>query len=214
MRICDAGDITCRETTMPRISAVAALLAATIGLAGCAETRFQADVTRFHLSLPATRGTLAVIAADPAMAQSLQFRSDAAAVSEQFRALGYVPADAAAAETLAVLTVKQETRAGPPRPPKFSIGIGGGSYGRGGGFGTGVTLPVGQSAPTQLRTTELLMQLRRHSDQTVMWEGRASTIDAGTITGGGGPAVVPQLATALLDGFPGVSGKTVRWRGK
>ena len=58
--------------------------------------------------------------------------------------------------------------------------------------------------------TELWVQLRRRSDGTTVWEGRA---DRGSLVGGrdGEPPMetAGKLAAALFRGFPGESGVTI-----
>lgn len=183
----------------------AAVLGAGLMLAGCADNRLQADVTRFHIAPPPARATFAVQPLDPAVGSSLQYQQDAAVVTQRLAALGYVPANPGNAEIIALMNLAVATREGPVKPPPFSIGIGGGSFGRNVGVGGGVSFPVGSARQTLVRQTELFLQMKRRSDQSVVWEGRAATVDPGT-----GVSLVPQLADALLKDFPGLSGQTVR----
>ena len=181
-------------------------LPAALALAACTTaTRPVADVTRFYLAVPPARSTVAVVAADPGAATSLQWSNDQAAIAQRLAAAGFAPAPPATAELLASVRVTQMMREGVPKPPPFSIGIGGGSFGRNVGVGGGVTLPVGRSTPTQVRQTEMFMQLLRRADRTVVWEGRATAYDDGT-----GAPIVPRLAGAMLRDFPGQSGRSVR----
>lgn len=188
-------------------------LAGALLLAACA-TPPTADVTRFHIGTPVPRGTIAVAPPNLADAQSLEFRAYAGAVAAELQRLGFQPTgDVNSAEILATLTVRQDVRAGPNKPPPFSIGIGGATFGRNVGISTGVAIPVGQARPTDIVDTTVALQLRRRSDQSVLWEGRAVTEargDSGMVSNPG--QVVPALARALLAGYPGESGRTVRVR--
>ncbi|QMW21975.1 DUF4136 domain-containing protein [Sandaracinobacteroides saxicola] len=175
-------------------------------LAACAQPGLQADVTRFHLAPPPPRSTVAVVSADPRVTDSLEFRGQAAAVARGLEAAGYRSAPPESAEVIATMTVTQSVQAGVPKPSPFRIGIGGGTFGGGVGIGGSVNVPVGQSTPTQVRTTMLALQMKRKSDQSVVWEGRATTVEDGVLKA----PVVEALAGALLQGFPGESGKTVR----
>ncbi len=96
---------------------------------------------------------------------------------------------------------------GPPRS-SFSIGIGGGSYGYGGGVGGGVSVPI-QGRPTQNVATRLIVQIKRRSDSTTIWEGRAETAQRFGTPGSQPAETVAKLAGALFRDFPGVSGRTI-----
>jgi hypothetical protein len=94
------------------------------------------------------------------------------------------------------------------RPP-VTIGIGGGTYGGNVGVGGDASFGIG-GGHAELVDTELAVQLRRRSDNSVVWEGRAVT--EGLI--GSGKAEQPgftahKLAAALFKGFPGESGITI-----
>jgi hypothetical protein len=94
----------------------------------------------------------------------------------------------------------------------LSVGIGGGTFGRNVGIGGSVNIPVGRSRPNEVAINMLELQLKRRSDNSVVWEGRAVS-EARAGTAGAAPGtVVPQLADALLRDFPGTSGQTVRVR--
>jgi hypothetical protein len=182
------------------------VLSAALALGACAtQPRPVADVTRFFVSVPPQRTSVAVIAADPAAETSLQWQADRDAIGRQLAAIGFTPAPLASAELVASVRVTQQMQEGAPKPPPFSIGIGGGSFGRNVGVGGGVQLPVGRATATQVRQTQMFMQLLRRADRTVVWEGRGTAIDDGT-----GAPIVPALAEAVLRGFPGESGRTVR----
>ncbi|MCA3254588.1 MAG: DUF4136 domain-containing protein [Alphaproteobacteria bacterium] len=189
---------------------LAALAVAGTLLAACT-ARPEADVTRFHLGQPISRGTVFVAPLDPGVAQSLEFRSHAEGVATALRSAGFVPVErGAAADFIAVISAQQTTREAAGRASGVSIGIGGGTYGGGVGIGGGITIPVGKRRPNEIAVNLLSVQLKRHVDNSVIWEGRAvaearAGADAASLA-----VAVPRLAQALMQGFPGPSGRTVR----
>src|SRR5262249_25608179 len=149
-------------------------------LAGCASQVPPIDTTRFHLGQPLARGDIIVEPRDPTMANSLEFRDQAQAVSAELARLGYNLAPRIAKSGLVAVAdmtqaVRQErTGSG----SGVAIGVGGGSGGyHGGGVGVGgsVSFPIGQSGSRSLVLTELSVQIKRRSEGTVIWEGRART---------------------------------------
>ena len=96
-----------------------------------------------------------------------------------------------------------------PQQSPFSIGIGGGGFGRNVGIGGGVQVPVGSPRSTDVRVNVLALRIRRQSDDTAFWEGRAVQEIPANAAASNLSAAVPALSGALLKEFPGVSGKTV-----
>ena len=185
------------------------LLGLSLGLAACA-SGIAADVTRFHLGQPLVRGSIAVVApaAGPA---SLEARTYADAVATQLAALGFRPVDAVGqAELTAAVEFRQEVRSGGSRGSGFSIGIGGGTSSGGIGIGGGVTIPIGKAKPIDIAVSTLSLQIKRRADATVLWEGRAVSESLSSSPAASPGQVAPRLAAALLSGFPGPSGQTVR----
>lgn len=183
-------------------------LALTTLAAACATTAPPAQVTRFHLNQPIAHGAISLRPLDPAKADTLEFRSYAAAVSGELTRLGFTSAPTAAqAEQIVTIDVTRGIRPSPvpPRSP-LTIGIGGGSFGGNVGIGIGTSFGVGKKQSNDVAVTTLSVQIRRASDESVVWEGRA--------VGQAGSAASPddevrRLATALFRDFPGPSGKTV-----
>jgi hypothetical protein len=189
---------------------LAALAVTAALLAGCA-TRPEADVTRFHLGQPIARSTVAVVPLEPGTAQSLEFRSYAAGVASALREAGFTPVETGAqAELIAVISAQQTTRESLDRGTGVSIGIGGGSYGGSVGIGGGVTIPLGKRRPNEIAVNLLSVQLKRRSDNSVVWEGRAVAEAQAGSEAASLSVAVPRLAQALMEGFPGPSGRTVR----
>lgn len=202
-----------------RIAPVLAAAAA-LGLAACTTTP-TAEVTRFHLGQPMPSDTIRIVpAATPAApgtaglvnsatAVPLEFRSYAAAVATELAARGFRPVETGRTAYLATLNIEQTTRAGVPQPSPFSIGIGGGSFGRGGGIGGGISLPVGRPRNGDVRVNIVSLSIRRESDNSAVWEGRAIQEIAASAPASNLAAAVPALTRALLQDFPGASGQTV-----
>ena len=84
-----------------------------------------------------------------------------------------------------------------------------GGGGGGVGLGGGVSVPVGGGRADEVVATELRVQLKRRSDNTVVWEGRATTETLGNAPTTQPGATAQRLAGALFKGFPGESGITI-----
>ncbi|WCT72332.1 DUF4136 domain-containing protein [Sphingomonas naphthae] len=178
-----------------------------LALAACA-TAPDTRVTRFHLNQPIAPAAISIEARDPALA-NLEYETYAGAVNGELARNGFTPAPRGTAELVAVVDVQRQYSAGPIKPPPFSIGIGGGTFGRNVGVGGGVTLPVGKARATELVQTNLAVQIKRRSDNTVIWEGRAVTQAKGGTEQAAAANAAPKLAAALFGGFPGESGRTI-----
>ncbi len=175
----------------------AAALAATV----------KVEVTRFHIlappAPPLTGSSIAVEPADPAAASSLQFGALAAAANAELAKAGFkLAASGQPADHVARIALTGNSEVVRKRSP-ISIGIGGGTGGWNGGVGGGVNFPVGGGTRT-VTTALMTMQIRRTSDGSAVWEGRASTIAPGIDP----ISAAPVLLQALFKGFPGPSGKT------
>lgn len=188
---------------------IAAFVSAAALLAGCttnAPLRGPVDVTRFHLGSPLdARSSVIVEPANGASANSPEFTLYADAVRAELNQLGFVATpgnfDSGYIATLSFQNVPRGTYR--PRSP-VSIGVGGGSYGSGVGLGGGLSFGLGGKS-RQLYTSELAVQLRRRSDGTTLWEGRAVSDVAGEQP----DANARRLAAALFKAFPGESGVTM-----
>jgi hypothetical protein len=199
---------------MARFSkALTAPLAAALVVAGCATSTPTADITRFHLNQPIPKDTLTVVPAAGVDGTSLEFRSYAGSVASQFAAIGF-PAAPVPAKSAYVVSVNatQTGRMAPPRSSPVSVGIGGATGGSGFGMGGGVTVPVGGSGPSQININQLALQMKRRSDNSIVWEGRASQQVPANSANASLAAAVPVLTSALLKDFPGPSGQTVTVR--
>ena len=190
--------------------------AALIGLAGCASPRPQTSVTRFHLQQPIARGQVSVESRTPGTTDSLEFRAYADAVGGELGRLGFTLAPGLArSELVAVVAVDRGTHEGLTQRSPVSIGLGAGGFSGGGyrgggvGLGGGISFPLGRGRSRYVTVTELSVQLKRRSDGTVIWEGRAQQA-ARADSPDADPAITgATLARALFSDFPGESGRTV-----
>jgi hypothetical protein len=203
---------------MKRYFSAACAIALSAALAGCATSDrggivSAPEVTRFHLGQPIARGQIAVEAFDAADANSIEFRSYANAVARQLSALGWTVVNTVGqSEQVALVDVQQGSREMLRSRSPVSIGVGGGTGGWGSGFGGDVSVGLGGRGARELIGTMLEVRIKRRSDGTVFWEGRA-TMEARA----GSPeaertVAVERLASALFQDFPGESGRTIRAR--
>lgn len=181
-------------------------------LAACATAVPPVEVTRFHVGDPARSGTIAVEEMPGNPDVSLEFRTYAMAVQQEWQRIGFTAAPAgASSDYVALVSFRRSFRpTGVDRSGKpVSVGVGGG-IGSGGFSGLGVGVGINLSGkPKDIVTTELQVQLRRRSDSTTIWEGRASTA-ARQGTPAAQPGLAAQkLAAALIGGYPGESGRTI-----
>jgi hypothetical protein len=192
-----------------RTFAATLLLATGLALAACSTTP-TANVLRFHQGQPISRGTVYIRPADPAMANSLEFQTQANAVAAELRRNGFQPVSSpGAAQFTAVVDVRTTERVGPPRQSNVSVGIGGGFTRGNVGMGGSVQLPVGATPPPNVETTTTLsVTLLQNPGTQAVWEGRASLDTAAN--GQRGTALTPILAQALFLDFPGPAGRTVQ----
>jgi hypothetical protein len=186
-------------------------IAGALLLGACATSNTGIDVTRFHLDQPIPADAIMLVPPPGAPPFSLEYQSYADALTSDLAAAGLrrVANDTRSAY-VGVLTIEQTRREGPRKPPKFQIGIGGGTGGRGGGIGGGVSLPVGRSESGAITVNSVSLQIKRRSDSTMVWEGRAVQEAGDTSLA----AAMPALSHALLADFPGQSGQTVRVKAK
>ncbi|MEJ7934599.1 hypothetical protein WG907_10055 [Sphingobium sp. AN558] len=183
-----------------------------ISLAGCAAAIPPVEVTRFHVGDPARSGTIAVeeLPGNPDI--SLEFRTYAAAVERELQGVGFTATQPGKPSTyvarVALRRAFRPTGYGTDKP--VSVGVGGG-VGSGGYSGLGVGIGINLSGkPKDIVTTELEVQIRRRGDQSTIWEGRAMTqAREGTPAAQPGIAAA-KLAAALIGGYPGESGRTIR----
>lgn len=186
-----------------------------LSLSACATAAPPVEVTRFHVGDPARSGTIAVeeMLGNPDI--SLEFRTYASVVAQQWQQVGFTTAPAGAnSDYVALVSFRRSFRpTGPDRSGKpVSVGVGGG-IGSGGYSGLGVGIGINLSGKPKDRVmTEMQMQLRRRSDQATIWEGRAMTQAREGTPDAQPVAAAQKLASALIGGYPGESGRTITVR--
>ena len=156
------------------------------------------EVARFHLGQPVARAQIAIEPFDKADANRPEFPAYAAAVGRQLTRLGWtVVPTSGQSEQIALVDVEQGSREAVAALSAARIGR-----------GVSATVPVGTSA--NVTATLLEVAVRRRSDATVFWEGRAV---GEALTGSPEArreAAVERLAEALFRDFPGESGRSIR----
>lgn len=185
-------------------------MAAALLLAACATRAPVAEVSRFHLGQPIPADSITLVQDAAGQPLSAEYEFYASAMTPDLAAAGLrrVAGDPRSAY-VGVLKVEQAVREGPPKPPPFQLGFGGSSGGYGGGVGGGVSIPIGKRRTGDVRVNQLSLQIKRRSDNSVVWEGRAVSAIAADAPASALTAAVPGLSQALLAGFPGPTGQTV-----
>jgi Domain of unknown function (DUF4136) len=185
---------------------------ALLSLSACVVPTGPVEVTRFNRAAEGTTygtGTFSAVAPQDAVSgPSLSASPYIAAVAREMQRVGYLDRVGGSSDVIAEVRFGATTVL-PDRRSPVSVGVGGstGSYGSGVGLGVGINLGGGPKA--QVETT-LDVRIIRRSDNLVIWEGKA--VQAAKA---GSPAAQPgiaasKLAEALFQGFPGVSGETIR----
>ncbi|HJQ16550.1 MAG TPA: DUF4136 domain-containing protein [Allosphingosinicella sp.] len=185
-------------------------------LAGCTTAESGGggiEVSRFHLGQPIARGSIAVETFATPDAGGPEFKTYAAAVERQLARLGWTVVNTLGkSEQVALVGIQHTAYQAPPRRGPVSVGVGGGTGGYGSGVGVGVGFDLGGGGSAGRATTTLQVRIKRRSDGTVFWEGRA-TGDARADRPQGQPeALADSLAEAVFRDFPGESGRTIRIR--
>jgi ABC-type amino acid transport substrate-binding protein len=182
----------------------ALLLAAS--LAACATSnkigggRGGIDVARFHLGEPIARAQIAIEPFDRADANRPEFAGYVAAVARQLASHGWTVVDTTRqSEQIALIDVEQGSREAIAALTAARIG-------------RGVAPGPAEGSAANRTATLLEVRIRRRSDATVFWEGRAVTEAATGSAEAQRGAAVEKLAEALFRDFPGESGRTIRVR--
>ncbi|MES2337295.1 MAG: DUF4136 domain-containing protein [Pseudomonadota bacterium] len=204
--------MTIRTPALALASALALAACATTGGAGGGPT----EVSRLHLGDPIAPGTVTVEPITGGGGAGLEYQLYADATAAELSRIGFSPAAAGTtSQYVAAVGFLRTSRGVIRTPPKFSIGIGGGSFGggRGGGVGLGGGVSTGFGSKTrELLMSELTVQLRRRSDGTIVWEGRAQRPGMSGQPDSQPAVTAGRLANALFRGFPGESGITTTVR--
>lgn len=177
----------------------------TLLVAACTSSAFKADITRFHdQSVTNYLGHSVTIRPIDGMAGNLEFSSYAAIVGQKLGELGFRPAGNEAPDIVAEMAylftpIATASRSG------ANVSIGAGSFGRRSSIGGGVSFPVGESGQKTAYSRRLELVLIDQESGARIWEGRALSEGMNADP----QAIIPLLAEALLNEFPGPSGQTI-----
>ncbi|MEA3066254.1 MAG: hypothetical protein QOJ27_2715 [Sphingomonadales bacterium] len=176
----------------------ASLAACASGGGGARPAGGGIEVARFHLGEPVARAQIAVEPFDKADANRPEFPAYAAAVGRQLSRLGWqVVPTTTGSEQIALIDLEQGSREAVAALSAARVGR-----------GVSSTMPAGTSA--DITATLLEVAIRRRSDGTVFWEGRAVGEARTGSPEAARTAMVERLAEALFRDFPGESGRTIR----
>ncbi|HEY0413801.1 MAG TPA: DUF4136 domain-containing protein [Allosphingosinicella sp.] len=156
------------------------------------------EVGRFHLGDPIARAQIAIEPFDRADANRPEFPIYVAAVSRELVRLGWtVVPTTRQSEQIALIDVEQGSREAIAALSTNRVG-------------RGITGAPPPGSAANVTATLLEVGIRRRSDGTVFWEGRA----VGEARTGSAEATatvaVGRLASALFRDFPGDSGRIIR----
>lgn len=195
---------------LPLAAATVTLLGA-LALTGCVAPVGPVEVTRFHVPDTARlgRGAVAVEPAPGMTADSLEWRTYAAAVGRQLTLAGYSERLAGAGDQVALVRLQRQTYRPDRRRGPVSVGVGGstGSYGSGVGLGVGIDL---SGPPSDVVETELAVTIKDRASGQPLWEGRASFVVTAKSPLANSQLGAAKMAEALFKGFPGNSGETIQ----
>lgn len=181
------------------LGAAMALAACSAGGKRAVSTAGGVEVARFHLGAqPMAQAQIAIMPFDKQDAGRAGYADQVAAVSRELTRLGWtVVPNSTQSEQIALIDFEQGNREAIAALTAARIGRG--------------VAPGAQAGASTGRIATLLeVAIRRRSDGTVFWEGRAVTeAPAGSAQAAPG-AAVERLATALFRDFPGESGRSIR----
>jgi hypothetical protein len=179
--------------------ALAVLLAAcSKGGEGVRPASGGVEVARFHLGETVARSQIAIEPFDRADANRPEFAAYAQAIARQLTRLGWtVVPSTAQSEQIALIDLEQGSREAIAALTAARIGR-----------NVAPTPAAGSSA--DITATLLEVGIRRRSDATVFWEGRAIAEARSGSPEAARTAAVERLAAALFQDFPGESGRTIR----
>jgi hypothetical protein len=188
-----------------------AVAALALALSGCVAPVGPVEVTRFHVpdSARIGRGAVAVEPAPGMVADSLEWRTYAAAVGRQLTLAGYREQAAGTGDQVAYVRLQRQTYQPQRNRSPVSVGVGGstGSYGSGVGLGLGIDL---SGPPPAVVETELAVTIKDRATGQALWEGRSSFAVSEKSPLANSQLGAAKMAEALFKGFPGNSGETIQ----
>jgi hypothetical protein len=194
----------------------AALLFAALLVSSCT-TVMRGDVVTFHDGPMPAGETIRVVAANPDIQASLEFRTYITLINEQLSRVGYKPTTDDKAQLLAVVdysVVPDSTRVSVNSSQAFvHYGF---NYGRnspfyfgasnywGSGFGPSYWGPETYTSRTGYLRTLLLNIERNDKDHERLFEGHVQSSGMQNLL----PQIMPYMITAMFQNFPGENGVT------
>lgn len=186
-----------------------------VSATGCTTTANRprpVDVTRFHLNQPIPPASFTLEPLSTNATISPEFENYGNAVGRELEKLGFRRAGTQPSDLIVAVGFTRATRGFVEKRPPVSIGIGagggGGGWRRGGvGLGGGVGFGIG-GGQREVVGTELMVQIRRRSDGTTIWESRAQTDSLESTPGAQPVFAADRMANAMFRNFPGESGIT------
>jgi len=180
------------------------LLALAVSLGACSSVKDPGrqggvEVARSHLGQAVARTQIAIEAFDRADANRPEFPAYAAAVARQLSRLGWTVVPAGGTEQVAMIDVEQGSREAITALSAARVG-------------RGIAPEAAMAGAGDAIATLLEVAIRRRSDGSVFWEGRAVSEARAGSAEAGRTAAVDKLAGALFRDFPGESGRTIRIR--
>jgi hypothetical protein len=158
------------------------------------------EVARFHLGEPVARAQIAIEPYDKADAARPEYPAAAAAAERQLTRLGWtVVRTIGQSEQVALIDLTQGSREAIAAQTSLRVGR-----------GLAASPAAGSSAG--IVATLLEIGIKRRSDGTVFWEGRAVGEARAGSPQAAPAAAADRLAAALFRDFPGESGRTIRIR--
>lgn len=150
----------------------------------------RTEAFRAHPDQPITPASIAIGPINLARADDPLVRAAVAAVASELRALGYTPV-AGVGQAALLGSVNMSTGTAAELVANAPEGL------------RGTT-----TLPPMAPSTGLVVEIRRRSDASLLWQGRAATFRPPPR--GDAAALAGPLAHALFLGFPGHSGRTIR----
>lgn len=158
------------------------------------------EVARFHLGEQVARSQIAIEPFDRADSNSAEWPAYAAAVERHLTRLGWtVVRTVGQSEQVALIDVTQGSREAIAAQTSARIG-------------RGLARSASAGSSAGIVATLLEVGIKRRSDGTVFWEGRAVDEARTGSAQAASQAAVERLAAALFRDFPGESGRTIRIR--
>ena len=178
-----------------------------VSLAGCSTTGGGGgsrgggvDVARFHLGEPVARAQIAIEPYDKADSVRADYPAVAAAVERQLTRLGWtVVRTVGQSEQVALVDLTQGSRETVAAQTSARVG-------------RGLAPSPSSGSSAGIVASLLEVGIKRRSDGTLFWEGRAVGEARSGAAEAAPMAAAERLATALFRDFPGESGRTIRIR--